>query len=180
MTKKPEIRKEFHARRVCPDIKLSDDEARIVGQELLRLGAKVDEDGMPIGISTKKIVEAARAEASPLHRYIFKESNTQAAQARREDLARKLVQSVRIVVILKKIDHESIPLMTSLRTPTESAPRYVPTEQALETPYMTDQMVKRGISHLHGWLKEFRAFRHHPVLRPVYEGVETLLKEVKD
>lgn len=180
MSKKPEIKrrattKKFVARQVCPEFRLSSEEARTIGEELLRLGASVAADGVA-SLPAKKIVESARSKKSPLHRYIFGKSDAQVLQTAREALARNLVQSVRIEIIYTTGKRETHPIMVHVR-PTPDAPKgYVPTETAQMSQYMIEQKFQDSVHRLNGWLDEFRAFRHGTKIGPLWEGVRGLLK----
>lgn len=166
----------FVPRQICPEFRLTQEQAETVGAELIRLGAKVNGDGTPTGLSAKKIVEAASKKSSPLHRYIFGRSDSAILAAARETLARKLVNSIRIEIVLETGKREVQPIMVNLKPSPEARRGYVATETAQASPYMTDQKFAEGVNRLNGWLDEFRAFRHNDKLGPIWGGVRELLK----
>lgn len=164
------------ARQICPEFRLSAKEAEVVGTELRRLGAETDAAGRLHGLSARRIVDAARKKNSPLHRYIFGQTDAAVLRVARETLARKLVNSVRIEVELVSGEHEKQPLMVHVKpTPTERR-GYVATDVAQASAYMTDQKCAEAIHRLNGWLDEFRAFRHGTKITPLWDGVRELLK----
>lgn len=167
----------FVGKKICPEFNLTDKEAELVGKELLRLGARPDADGVPIGVDAKQLVRAARSKSSPLHKHIFAKSDADVLTVARELLARKLIHSVRVVLVFPNGDEERQQVMVSVK-PTPDEPRtYVPTADAVESEYMTEQRVANGVSRLNGWLDEFRAFRHADGLAPLWNGVRELLIE---
>lgn len=168
-------KRRFIARQVCPEFKLTPEQAATVGAELLRLGATVDSDGALRGAQAKKIVEAASKKSSPLYPYIFGQSDAKILATAREALARKLIQSVRVEIVLTSGKREVQPVMVHLRPHPGAKRTYVDTEVAQASQYMTDQKFVDATHRLNGWLDEFRAFRHGLLLGPLWEGVRALL-----
>jgi hypothetical protein len=70
---------------------IKDKDARIIGRRLEQLHKKHQ------GLSSKIVLEDARRERSPLHKY-FDWDDTVAAEKWRLNQARKLVQSVRVII----------------------------------------------------------------------------------
>lgn len=71
---------------------LSDDQAVVVGRELTKLEKKAG------AITPNLVVDVAREEASPLHKY-FEWDDGKAAEAHRLAQARQLIRSVSVVTI---------------------------------------------------------------------------------
>lgn len=135
-----------------PGSRLSHEDARVALEELRRLGAS-----RPIHeLDTQEIVDAARPEASPLHRF-FEWNDAAAAEAHRRQQAGILINS--IVVRREEIEYPAfvnVPRKVILadREPEEGSPLnpYVPTETALAD----DRMAEHVLGQARREMKTFR------------------------
>lgn len=102
---------------------LSQDKAEIVGAELYRLSETLTV------VKPEDVVEAAKAETSPLHCF-FDWNDTTAAHKYRLKQARGLLRSVEIRIIKEGKEDKQLPLMQSLR---------ITTVESTETPVLKKQ-----------------------------------------
>ncbi len=159
----------FKARQVCPEIKLTDVQAATIGGELFRLfGADLN------AVPAKSIVAAARSRASPMHEIIWGKSDKELAVAARCQLARKLVNSIRIVPP-DPAERATWPIAVNLKPGAGMARGYVATDAAQASPFMMAQQEEKAFARLNAWLDEFAAFRHGTQIAPLWDGVRKLL-----
>jgi len=124
--------------------------------EALERIAKDDPDGL---IEPSVVVQVARDPDSPLHHYIWLETDEEAAHERRLALARRLIARVRITII------EQGPALVNvrIRAGTDGERRgYVPTQRAVMDPDLRAQVMaeaRRGIAAYRARLSAFEAAR---------------------
>lgn len=149
----------YRARTVCPSVKLTDDLAREIAIELEPLGGS----GKTLRqIPARAIVEHSRNPSSALHGIIWGRPDDELAYEARCQLARQVVNSIRIVATDEDGEF-SRPLLVTVRMNPHEKRGYVPTDVAAGSDYMAEQIELRATARLKGWLDEFRAFRHGPV-----------------
>lgn len=161
----------YRARFVSPAVKLTDEQATKIALELAAL--QPADSGSFRRLPARAIVEHARDPQSALHAIIWGRDDASLAYEARCQLARNVVQSIRIVVS-DEDGQFAKPLAVSVKVAPNEKRGYVPTDLVASTPYMADQVHQRAVARLRGWLDEFRAFRHGPI-GPVWDAVNAAL-----
>lgn len=157
----------YKARSVSP-VRLTDEQATRIAVELQPLlGSKTSLRQLP----PRSIVEHARDPKSELHKLIWGRDDASLAYEARCQIARNVVQSIRIVASDEDGQYAK-PLAVTVRLEEGAKRGYVPTDVVADSPYMSEQVRLRGIARLRGWLDEFRAFRHGPI-GPLWEAVSS-------
>jgi hypothetical protein len=171
-------------RRVYTAVKgshLSDEDAGIVGPELEVLAAA--KGGDTKALTPAEIVEAARAEASPLHRF-FEWDDSEAARQHRLWQARHLANSWRVEI--RYVDRGErttfvAPGLVNVRLQQPTADggaverAYIPVEDALSNPAYRAQLLADARGRLEHWRARFEMYRTLPEfapLAPVFEAIE--------
>jgi len=161
----------YRARFVSPAVKLTDKQATRIAIELDSLG---NFTGTFHELPARMIVEAARNPSSAMHAVIWGKTDEELAYEARCQLARQLVNSIVRVVIEDGVEHTT-QLAVHVRMSPEAQKGYVPVEEAVNSLFMSEQIYKRAISRLSGWLGEFRAFRHGEPLKSIWDTVNALV-----
>lgn len=162
----------YKARRVCPAVNLTDEQATAIALELAPL--QVD-GGHFRQLPARAIVEHARDANSALHGIIWGRDDAALAYETRCQLARQVVQSIRIVDSDEDGEFAK-PLAVTVRIEPNAKPGYVPTDVAAASGYMSAQIEQRAITRLRGWLDEFRAFRHGSI-GPLWDAVQSAVAQ---
>lgn len=163
----------FKARKICPQITLSHEEAARIGRELIKLnGDKHDFRSL----ATQDIVKAARDKSSSMHKIIWGKSDSELAWKARCDLALKLKGSIQIVL---RDDEGSFraPLSVVVSLAEKQPIGHVRTDWTVESPFAVHQMEEKAISGLNEWLDRYRAFKHGPRLGPLWNRVRAALED---
>lgn len=149
--------------------RLSDTDATIIGQEIVRMGKP----------TPKQIVEAARPDNSPLHRF-FTWDNAGAAESWRIEEARILVRSISVRIINR--DGEEVPVRAFHLLPSEDVPneqRYTHINVIRDDPDKTDVLLHRSHNELVKWFREYGTYRDVLVGRDSrWETVFTAIEKI--
>lgn len=153
---------------VVGDGLLNDDEARAVRQELERVAGNVD----LVGLTTDKIVEAARDPESPLHRH-FTWNVKEAAEKQWRQEARRLIQSVRYVIITQTQAPVRVRSIVSTQTVGTSGRSWMDRGAMMRNPEARAAFVARARDELRQWTRRNVDVEE---LRVEREAVLSLLK----
>lgn len=104
-------------------------------------------------LTPEAVVEDAKSKRSPLHAFIFRESDQEAAHQRRLDLARQLIRSVRVVMTT---DRRSISVVGYVHDPGTNAAGYVPTATLIDDHDRARETVLREFARIEGIIERSR------------------------
>jgi len=114
------------------------------------------------------VVDDASSQRSPLHQYIWKESNTEAAHQRRIALAEHLIRSI-TVVIESESEPKSIRAFVVIEKKGEA--QYIDTEVALSDQEMRRQVLSRALSELNALRRKYADLKE---LASVFAAIDKL------
>ena len=126
---------------------LSDEDAEIVGARLTVLA-----DGK--AVSAKRILDDARPQDSPLHRF-FEWDNAKAAEAYRLNQARQLARSITVTIIRDRREEQSR-AFHAVRF--EGARGYISSAVVFSRGDLAAQVVGRAAEELQGWINRYRSY----------------------
>ncbi|MDO8621541.1 MAG: hypothetical protein Q7R31_04670 [Candidatus Levybacteria bacterium] len=166
---------------------LNDRDAQVIGPVLDQLA----QSRVPLTAPT--VVEEAKPEASPLHRY-FEWSDPKAAQLHREEQARRILRAIVIRIaasdpdgeaeeVRKFINIEVAPSPGAVVDETQLRP-YITVEQVLEDPEQVRQQAEKAEKMLEFWERENRFWwkRHVEFARfnGVFKAIADLRKAARE
>lgn len=169
-----------------PGSRLSQRDARIVGPELQRLA---DEQGASLpGLAPVDVVEAARAEHSPLHPY-FEWKDSVAANQYRLEQARHLTRSIeiRIAPAISTRAFVSIELKNPASDKDSASDedseetkeiRYIPVSDVMTNSEFTNQKIEQFKKIIQRWREDIRVYTMFPAFTArfsrVIEAIDSL------
>lgn len=156
------------ARRVSPEVDLTDEQAAEIGVELQEIAQGLGKEWGQL--DAEEIVEAARDERRALNPIIWGKSDQELAYRHRCHLARVVVAS-----IVWLPPEELVPVRQITSVIIDNKRAYVPTEIVKETPFMREQIRERALVRLRSWLAEFRAYRHCDEVAKLWTTIESLV-----
>ena len=146
--------------------------AQTAGEELDRIEAR---DG---GITPKAVVEESRPEDAPLHP-CFEWDNEVAAELYREDQARNIIRTVRVV----RVDSagESTPkvayVSTSMINGDDSTSRfYINTARAMSNEMLREQVLADCLTQLRGLVNRFRDLSE---MAGLFDRIQLFIEELE-
>lgn len=155
-----------------PGYGFSKKDAEIIGPELTRLA----DTGQS---SPKEIVEAARPDDAPLHRY-FEWNDAVAAEAHRRFQARQMSRGIIVVVPTSKGAVE-VPAFYSVATDEDEERAYLPVQSVLEDPDLVRRQLlrfQRDITRIRDEYAVFASVRDfNRVAGPVLNAIDKTLEE---
>jgi hypothetical protein len=145
-------------------------DAQAAGRELERIKDQNYGD-----LSAPLVVDEARPEDAVLHP-AFEWDNFVAAEKHREDQARRLIRSVRIVEQSESDDDRDEPETTiayvSVGSPTEGGSRYVTTARALSDEDMRERVLHDAIKGLRAWRARYGQLSELAAIIKVIDSIE--------
>lgn len=140
-------------------------EADIVGERLSELGQQ--NEGR---ITPALVVEDARPEDAPLHP-CFEWSDPQAAQLYREEQARLLIRSVRVVV-RDESKSEPVAVRAFLHVADPQGPTYMDSAQVMRDELLRTQVLQRAWAELNAWRDRYKEMQELAGIFEVIEDVQ--------
>lgn len=141
--------------------------APVAGRELERIRSEHGGALVP-----KTVVEEAKPKDAPLHP-AFEWRDAKAAQLYREDQARGMIHSLRVVEVKDGAERESIAFV-HVHEP-EHGPCYVTTAHMLSDEQMRAQVLREALALLNGMR---RRFEHLNELQGVFKAVDRVSKKL--
>ncbi len=156
--------------KAAPGSHFNDSDAEVIGPELERIPAEERD--------ARTVVERARPEDSPLHRY-FEWKDDVAAEKYREGQARYMLRSITsIVVDISGGETEVRAFHPISLTPEATAEpkRYLTIDEVRREHDYADQVIQDARSQLQGWARRFRVYRDilGEEFSPVFEVAEAI------
>lgn len=130
-----------------PGAKIKGVSPQKAGEEIDRLLAKYGQS-----LKAEQVLEEARSKKSPIHN-AFDWNDTTAARAYRLEQARRLLRSVRVVIITPKGSEITTRVTVTTEDPEESGRVYSATEYAMSSEKMRNSILRQALA-------ELKAFRH--------------------
>ena len=134
-------------------------QAVIVGKELQRISKAHG------AIVPEKVVDEARPEKAPLHPF-FTWDDTAAAELYRQQEARKIIRSVRVVVVGMPPQEQSVlrAFLNVVASDDESefeGQGYIPMARIRKSPDYEQQVLNRVKNELRAWTERYQDYKQH-------------------
>jgi len=150
-------------------ITLSEKKAEQYGLELIRLREKANGS-----LKTKDIVESARSEDSPIHKY-FNWDDTKAAELYRRDQARHLINGI-VEVIIEEDEEREIPIFFNIIEEDENGSQgYVMVEEVIKNGEYKNQLLQKAIQEIKHWQTKYKTLKDLGVIFGAIEKVQKKL-----
>jgi hypothetical protein len=121
--------------------------AQVVGQALERI------DRLNGGITPRVVVESSRPEDAPLHP-IFEWDDATASELYREDQARRVIRSVRVIEVDQQgRDQPPSIAYVSVRAADADGPSYQPTARVMSDADLRRQAIADALAGLEAWVR---------------------------
>jgi hypothetical protein len=148
------------------------DKAQVIGEALEAIHGTLEE------VTTEEVVQAARSKRSPLHPFIFDNTDREAALEYRLQKARLLIGSIRYSIVVEGQQEpvETRAFFSMHREDKEdgTARRYVSTEKVMASPSLRLQLIEQAHRELRSWCARYR---HLDELQPAVQAIEDALRE---
>lgn len=144
-------------------------DAAVIGPELRRL---TDKYGTA---SPEVIVDEARSRKSPLHRYIFKLSDADAAQQYRLDQATYMTRHI-VEVVCDDASGEEVQVRPFIHVDDEDRGRGYTDRRAMEDEEVKDIRERQALNELRSFVRRFADLQ---VVRPIIKAARRILKQAK-
>lgn len=131
-----------------------------------RLAELAERDGGRV--TPEAVVEDAKDKASPFHAKIYRDSDKEAAYQHRLELARQIIRSVRVNVM---VDKRSISVVGYVHDPSSSESGYVPTVSLVNERERAVEVVLREFARVEAIITRSREIADVLGLRVELEGM---------
>jgi hypothetical protein len=144
--------------------------ARVAGEALEEIRRKSGGVLLP-----KAVVAASKAKDAPLHR-CFEWDNDRAGTLYREDQARNLIRSVRVLEATGPRSKRQDSMRAYVHVDTGHERAYVTTAEALSDPKLREQVLRRAVAELRGWQARYDGLKELSRIYTEIERVETKIE----
>ncbi len=120
--------------------------ADIVGKVLERI------DKLNGGVTPSVVVESSRPDEAPLHP-LFEWDDTRASELYREDQARGIIRSVRVIQADKQGEERATVAYVSVRLADADGPSYQPTARVMSDADLRRQAIADALAGLEAWVR---------------------------